>query len=119
MRGLAAITIFAVVGISLLATLGYGPTLFGFVTSVPGGDLTGHFVLGGVVSLVVNLAFAGRRWTCIGLVLGGVILEEVIQLYLPTRTFSVADLLASGAGVIIFGWLGSLRKKPNRDGRRP
>ena len=116
MNALAALAIAAVLASSIIASLGYGSLVFGFVTRIPGGDLTGHFLLMGLLSFVVNLRFSrsrlhGRRLGvlgCTGLVLAAVTLEELTQKWIPTRSFSMADLVASYAGVLAWGALAAL-----------
>lgn len=95
---------------SLLTSLGYGPLLFGFVLDVPGGDVTAHVVLMGLLSLTVNLAVSRSRRPlgvvpCTALLLVAVTLEELSQKLIPTRTFSLVDLAASYAGILAFAGL--------------
>ena len=103
----------ALVVVIVLSDLGYGPRLFGFVNSIPGGDHTGHFFLMGMLSFLVNLSLSCARFRVAGLgILKGtaivfaiVTLEELSQLLFPARRFSYTDLLFSYAGVLVFGWL--------------
>ena len=60
MRGLAILAIATVAAISLVASLGYRH-LFLFVHSVPGRDITGHFVLMGLLAFFVALGFSSSR----------------------------------------------------------
>ena len=107
MRRLALLVIVVVIGISVLASLGYGPRFFGWVNRIPGRDATGHLVLMGMLSLFVNLGFSshrigGRRLGVIGctaLVLLAVTLEELVQILVPARDFSLRDLFSSYAGI--------------------
>ncbi len=116
MNVLATLAICAVVASSIIASLGFGPQLFGFVNRIPGGDLTGHFLLMGLLSFAVNLRFSrnrlrGRRLGvlgCTGLVLAAVTLEELTQKWIPARSFSMADLVASYTGVLTWGALAAL-----------
>ena len=99
--------------ISLVASTSYGLILARLVQQIPGGDKTGHFVLMGIVSFVTVVAAirlgtrSPRANVMIGFILVGVFatLDEVLQLVLPRRTFSLSDLSASYAGVVVFGAL--------------
>jgi polysaccharide biosynthesis protein VpsQ len=44
-------------------------------------------------------------------------IEECAQAFFPTRTFSLGDLAANLAGVVVFGWLGGLGRR-NEDEKR-
>lgn len=75
---------------------------------VPAGDKLAHFVLIGGLALVANLAWR-TGWLRVGplrLMAGSVVVgllmsaEEVTQLWITNRTFSLADLTAN--------WLGAL-----------
>ena len=82
--------------------------------SIPHFDKVGHFVLYGILALLVNLTLfrsfpqKGRVWIAVasGLLLGLLIgLEEWSQQLFVNRTFSLADLTASYLGVIFFAWV--------------
>ena len=124
MRLYAIAVMVGVVGLSALASLGYGPTLFGFVKDIPGEDRTGHFAVFGLLSLTANLGFStaqirGRALGVIGctlLVLLATTAEETLQLTLPSRAFDLKDLAFSYAGVLtsaVIAWL-VLRKRADR-----
>ena len=99
---------------------------FGFIYGIPGKDQAVHFVGAGLLSFFMVLGFSslathGRRLdptaslTAAALL---VTLDEVIQLAIPSRTFSLNDLAWSLAGVLIFGlaatgirWIGHLLGK--------
>ncbi len=86
----------------------------GSVYDFPYGDKVGHFILFGLLSLVVNLSVFEARPSSdferlavitsliIALLIG---LEEISQSWFPTRTADVFDWLASCAGVASFAWL--------------
>jgi VanZ family protein len=83
-------------------------------------DKFGHFVLYGILALLINLTlFRGRparsrTWIAVGsgLILAVLIsLEELSQQYFANRTFSLADLAASYLGVGFFGWLSVIAQK--------
>ncbi len=115
LRRLALVAIVAAVLTSLAATI-ISPGWFRLVRHLPGGDKTGHFLIMGMVSFLVTLAFAsakirGRRLGALGCVLlvGAVVtIDELLQLLFPSRTFDLADLLANWLGILTFGlaaWL--------------
>lgn len=88
--------------------------ILGIVYRIPYADKVGHFVLYGILALLVNLTLFRsikgqdqKRITVItGLILAVLIgLEEFSQRSFPNRTFSLGDLTASYLGVIFFSWL--------------
>ena len=84
---------------------------FGFINGATGGDKPAHFVGAGLLSFFVVLGFSAltghrRPLGPIGSLAAAtllVTLEEVIQLAIPSRVFSLDDLAWSLAGVLIFG----------------
>ena len=77
----------------------------------PGGDKLGHFVLFGILSLLLNRSALSllpnhnptRLVLTVSLLLSIVIgLEEWSQSLFPTRTMSLTDLIASYTGVTAF-----------------
>jgi VanZ family protein len=106
-----------IVLIIVLADLGRLGFLSALV-NLPFGDKIGHFVLYGILTLLLDLtlfrALPTRRPIRIaffvGLTLAFLIgLEEYSQQFFANRTFSLADLAASYLGVIFFSWV-ALRK---------
>jgi VanZ family protein len=88
------------------ANLGLGGGLIRLIQRVPGEDLTGHFVLFGGLSLAASawLTDPRRRRACTHARLAALLavlvtLEELSQIWIPGRTFSLADLSASLLGV--------------------
>ena len=89
----------------------------------PFGDKVGHFILYGILTLLIDLALfqalphTNRRliaWRT-GLILAMIIgLEEFSQRYFPSRTFDLVDLTLSYLGVVFFSWL-ALRIKKRAD----
>jgi|SRR5215216_5192420 len=84
------------------------------VNQIPLGDKAGHFILYGILILLIDLTFfrsvpvQGRKRIAVisGLVLALLIgLEEFSQQSFPNRTFSLSDLTASYLGVIFFSCL--------------
>ena len=83
------------------------------VNQIPGGDKVGHFVLYGILTLLLDLTFIrslpNRSPKLIvvltGLVLGCIIgLEEYSQQFFSKRTYDLVDLTFSYVGVIFFSW---------------
>jgi hypothetical protein len=99
--------------IVVIADIGLAPQLLNFIHSVPCGDLLGHFLLLGTLSLLVNLSTGAQtiRLAGAGVLLGSIViaaiatLEECSQLWLEHRSFSLLDLAANYAGIILFGRL--------------
>jgi hypothetical protein len=79
----------------------------------PNGDKVGHFVLMGLLSLLVNMSVLSgtgkrtmRRVITASLAVAGLVaLEEFSQQFFPGRNSSWADLASSLAGIIVFGAL--------------
>src|SRR5512139_1778561 len=81
---------------------------------IPYADKAGHFILYGILALLINLTLfrslpsQSRKRVAVvcGLILSLLIgLEEFSQQYFADRTFSLMDLGASYLGVISFSWL--------------
>jgi VanZ family protein len=98
--------------IIVLADLGKLSTLF--FTRIPYADKAGHFILYGILALLINLTLFrslplhSRKPVAVvsGLILALLIgIEEFSQQYFSNRTFSLGDLSASYLGVIVFSWL--------------
>ena len=98
----------------VLADTGVLSRYLGFLYRVPFADKLGHFILYGILALLINLALFRSRPTqsrlqlalrC-GLILVLLIgLEEFSQQYFSNRTFDLVDLTFSYLGVIGFSWL--------------
>ena len=93
--------------------------IFRVVRRTPYADKAGHFLLMGILSLLVNLALSCRK-TRIGrlsLLTGSLIvavvvtLEEFSQIFVRYRSFDPVDLLCDYAGIILFGLLASYLTK--------
>jgi len=119
-RPLTALIIYVllILAIILLADLGgsagTGTEYLRIIHAVPAGDKFGHFFLFGGLSFLANLVLAGRLKTAGNIrkhllltaaILAIVWLEEFSQLYLPNRNFDPWDMLADGAGILIFAAL--------------
>lgn len=90
------------------------------VNQIPFGDKAGHFILYGILTLLINLTlfrsvpFQSRTRVAVisGLILALLIgLEEFSQRNFSSRTFSLGDLTASYLGVIFFSWLALRRNR--------
>lgn len=109
MKSAATLAIAGVVAIIVAINLRMAPWVTTVVRNVPGRDTTGHVVLFGILSLLVNLAFARSRVrdrelgvpVCTSLLLIAIALEESSQKLLPNRDFSMTDLGASFAGALV------------------
>lgn len=116
-RWLAPVAIASVVGISLLASL--RPATFLFIWELPGADKLGHFIEMGflALALVLGLSPLVMRRLSLGIVpslvltLVLVTLDEILQIFAPSRTFSLVDLAWSYGGVLVFGLLGALLRR--------
>jgi hypothetical protein len=83
---------------------------FEFVASIPYGDKLGHFCLFGLLTLGANFAFKLKSFTLLSLkiYLGSsvvfvfVLVEELSQYFIPSRTLDATDLLADIVGIITF-----------------
>ena len=87
--------------------------LFRFIRELPFGDKIGHLVLMGFLSFLVNLALSAKVvkiWR-FNVLLGSIIVfavvlvEEISQRFVKTRTFDLVDLLFDFIGIFIFGEL--------------
>ena len=105
--------------IILVADLGLLNDFFLFINRLPYADTLGHFILLGLLSLLVSLGFSNARLQGSGpallksslLIAGLITLEEFSQLFLANRRFSLLDLWANYAGIWLFGELGALVRK--------
>jgi len=110
MKWLAAgVTLFILYAIYLANT--GTPNIFDdIIRWIPQGDKIGHFVMMGLLALVVNLAMGDKpccrwkigRWAVLSgtlIVAFFVTLEEFSQMFVATRTFNPLDLLADYLGM--------------------
>ena len=93
-----------------------------FLYHFPYADKVGHFILYGILILLINLTLCRARpaqarlrvvlysGLTLALLIG---LEELSQQYFANLTFDLVDLSASYLGLIFFSWLGlrMMRKK--------
>ncbi len=98
------------------ADTGTFPPAIRYLYDLPGYDKIGHFVLYGILALLLALAFPRRgrlRLTKAALLLAALVaLEEFSQSFFPNRTASWVDLTFSFLGILAGDWLaGRFRKK--------
>ncbi|MCD4686722.1 MAG: VanZ family protein [Anaerolineae bacterium] len=116
MRRITRVTIAFIVLLWLIvfiANAGLGPRVFKFLKMVPGGDKTGHFLLMGTAAFLVNLSLNAARMQVgsLSLLRGSMLVavavtaEEFSQVFFASRGFSLIDLAADYAGILLFGWL--------------
>ena len=124
MKWLAILFALFIILIIVLADTGRLGILYE-INRLPWGDKVGHFVLYGILVLLIDLALfrslppspslrqSRMRVAVIsGLILALLIgLEEFSQRNFSNRTFSLMDLTASYLGVIFFSWLAIKTKK--------
>ena len=119
MKWIAILFTLFIVLIIVLADMGRLGIL-NLVNRIPYGDKLGHFILYGILTLLINLTIIrsppgrsrGLTAVIIGLTLALLIgLEEISQQYFSSRTFSLTDLIAGYLGVIFFSWLAIRTKK--------
>jgi VanZ family protein len=95
------------------ADMGYLQSVANAALLMPWVDEAGHFVLMGLLALVLNIVLRGRRieLVCARPRLGSlialtlVVAEELSQMFLATRRFSISDLVFDLAGIAAFGVL--------------
>ena len=118
MKWLTFVFVLFIVLIIVLADLGQLGIL-GVINRIPYGDKAGHFILYGILTLLVDLTLIRSLpnrdskliVVCIGLILIVIIsLEEYSQQYFPKRTYDLVDLTFSYLGVVSFSWI-SLKTK--------
>lgn len=127
MKWLAILFSLFILLIILLADVGVLSRALRFLHAVPFGDKAGHFILYGILALLINLALFRSRpdqdriplLLKTGLILGLLIgLEEFSQQFFANRSFDLVDLAFSYLGLVCFSWL-ALITKAGRDHPRP
>jgi VanZ family protein len=108
-----------VIMLVVISGLAYAHGLSLALLALPYADKVLHFVLLGGASFLARKATGDKR---IAGVPGGPlavgmlsVIDECAQAFFPTRTFSLADLAANIAGVVVFALLAGPRK--TRGGR--
>jgi polysaccharide biosynthesis protein VpsQ len=117
MKWLAILFTLFILLVIVLADAGILAHYVGFVYEFPFGDKAGHFILYGLLTLLIDLALfrarpdQSRRRLAIqcDLVLALLIgLEEFSQQSFSSRTFDLVDLTFSYLGVVFFSWVAVL-----------
>lgn len=120
MKWLAILFAVFILLIIVLADLGTLPQYLGFLNKIPYGDKAGHFILYGILTLLIQLTIfrslpnrspklvAVSNCLILALIIGA---EEFSQQYFSNRTFDLIDLLASYLGVFFFSWVALRIKK--------
>jgi polysaccharide biosynthesis protein VpsQ len=102
-----------IIGVVFLADMGRLGIL-GFLNRIPFGDKIGHFLLYGLLTLLIDLALfrsrpdlrpglvAFRVALTLALLIG---LEEYSQQFFANRSFDLVDLAFSCLGLIFFSWV--------------
>ncbi|MCC9659653.1 VanZ family protein [Pseudoalteromonas sp. MB41] len=93
-----------------LANTGQKAVFFDLVAAIPYGDKVGHFCLFGLLTLFINLAFKFKTFVVAGytiyyaaaIVVTFVVLEELSQYFVETRTLDFIDLVADFMGIAFF-----------------
>ncbi|MGO2291026.1 MAG: VanZ family protein [Pseudoalteromonas sp.] len=104
------------------ANTGQHSIFFELVRSIPYGDKVGHFCLFGLLALGANFAFKLKSYSVLScnLYIGSsvvflfVLLEELSQYYIPSRTLDITDLLADMLGILTFSLITKLINKGSR-----
>jgi len=96
-----------------LANFGMLAPLSKWLHQLPYGDKIIHFIAFGGLAFMVNISLKCAVWR-VGqwsilkgsiLILVLITLEEGSQYFLPSRTFSFADLFANYAGILVFSYV--------------
>ena len=87
--------------------------IFGVINQIPYGDKAGHFILYGMLTLLLDLTLIRSvpnrspkllvilMGLCLVLIIG---LEEYSQQFFAKRTYDLVDLTFSYLGVLFFSW---------------
>jgi hypothetical protein len=93
----------------------YSTELLRIVRSFPGGDKTVHFLLAGMMALLLNASWRAAHWRLgpLPILKGSILiallctLEEFSQQYLRARAFDLEDLAYDYLGIVVLGQLGA------------
>jgi len=120
MKWLAILFSLFILLIIVLADVGILARYLNFLQSFPFGDKLGHFILYGILTLLIDLSLfrsrphQDRKSIAVksGLILALLIgLEEVSQQFFARRSFDLLDLTFSYLGLVSFSWLAVKIKK--------
>ncbi|WP_445776893.1 VanZ family protein [Shewanella sp.] len=115
----AAVFFCFILWVIYLANTGAQSILFDLVRHIPYGDKVGHMLLFGLLTFVANLALQSRHFTLgrIPLYYGAVLvsifvlIEEISQGFIPSRTLDIIDLMADAIGITLFSYLSGLTQR--------
>jgi VanZ family protein len=114
MKWLAISFFLFIVVVIVLADLGTLSHYLGGFNKLPYGDKAGHFLLYGILNLLIDLSLfrslPTRNPRLVAVICGlflalAIGLEEFSQQYFTNRSFDLIDLAFSYLGVIFFSWL--------------
>jgi VanZ family protein len=99
--------------IIILADRGTLPDPIKIMYAFTWGDKVGHFILMGTLTFLINLSCSAKKIRLFStsvllgslIVAAAVILEEISQIFISTRSFSLLDLSADFLGIIFASWL--------------
>ena len=120
MKYLAILFTLFIIGVIILADQNAIPSSIRALYDFPNGDKLGHFILFGLLNLILTLTFllalpnrtSNRVALSVGLTLVlGIAIEEYSQQYFSARTFDLIDLTAGYFGLILGGWIAIRLKK--------
>jgi polysaccharide biosynthesis protein VpsQ len=102
-----------ITGIIVGNNLGRLRGIIGWVDMLPFGDKLGHFLLIGTLAFLLNYALngrmvkIGRQKILLGcsIVAVAITIEELSQIWIPSRTFDLVDLTANYLGIGLAGWV--------------
>ena len=94
--------------LSVSKPLGFGD-LTNWLEVAIGGDKVLHFAIASVLGILSLMVFDDRFswWKIMGVLMGLLLCEELVQIVLPNRYFGFDDLLAAWGGLL---WVGILYK---------
>jgi VanZ family protein len=125
MRLFASLFSAFVVFVVVQADRGQFPSFLSWYRKIPYGDTFGHFFLIGLLAFLINLSLRNQTLRIRGIpflkgsvfVLIVVVLEELSQIFISSRGFSLSDLWANFVGIYFFGRLtrrfGAFSSKPD------
>ena len=111
-----ALFFFFICWVTLEANLDQYNTFIMLGRKIPGGDKIGHFLVYGIMALLLNYSLRFARVSILKMavytgsivVLGFAIIEEFTQLAFESRTFDYADMVSDIAGIAMFSLLSLL-----------
>ncbi|WP_351078222.1 VanZ family protein [Shewanella sp. CAL98-MNA-CIBAN-0140] len=102
-----------------LTNTGGHSVLFDLIKHVPYGDKVGHMLLFGLLTYMANLALHSRHFRLgrlplyYGTVLVSifVLIDQISQGFIPSRTLDIIDLAADGVGITLFSYFRGLTQR--------